>query len=180
MNYYTIDTGRLILRQYDEAVLNHIHETMSDQQIMDFMGITTPEELQLEKERYRRGMSTQATSFYMFHVIHKETSAVMGWCGYHTWNLKHDRAELGYTLNSDEFKRKGFMTEALLPVLDYGFHTMNLHRIEALIAPYNTPSLRLLQKHNFKKEGVLREHYKVNGVNEDSIMYSLLKNEFSQ
>ena len=55
---------------------------------------------------------------------------------------------------------------------------MNLHRIEALAASYNIPSLKLLDKMNFKKEGVLREHYSVNDRMEDSVVFSLLKSEF--
>ena len=72
------------------------------------------------------------------------------------------------------------MTEALKAVLGYGFSQMGLHRIEAMAAPYNTASLRLLQNMGFTFEGTLRQHYNVNGNMEDSVMYSLLKHEFKK
>lgn len=70
------------------------------------------------------------------------------------------------------------MTEALTEVLAYGFNELNLHRIQALVADKNIASKRLLQHFNFRLEGVSREDYCVNGKNEDSTIYSLLKPEW--
>ncbi|HEY2728055.1 MAG TPA: GNAT family protein [Parafilimonas sp.] len=52
---------------------------------------------------------------------------------------------------------------------------MNLRRIEALIELNNIASLKLSKKIGFIQDGYLREHYKHNGVMEDSLMFSLLK-----
>ena len=72
------------------------------------------------------------------------------------------------------------MREALPEVLKYGFNTMNLHRIEALIAPGNIPSLKLLQRTGFTREGLLREHYMKGGRLEDSVIFSLLRPEYEK
>ena len=50
-------------------------------------------------------------------------------------------------------KKKGLMTEALKAVLNYGFTELKLHRIEALIDAQNEPSLKLLLRYGFSKEG---------------------------
>jgi ribosomal-protein-alanine N-acetyltransferase len=63
-------------------------------------------------------------------------------------------------------------------VLNFGFTQLNLHRVEALIDANNLPSLKILQRFKFKKEGIMREDYVVNGKNEDSDCYSLLKWEW--
>ena len=55
------------------------------------------------------------------------------------------------------------MTEAIIPILDYGFEQMKLQRLEAMISPENPASLCLFKKLNFKEEGHLREHYIVDG-----------------
>ncbi len=70
------------------------------------------------------------------------------------------------------------MTEALKPIIAYGFGEMNLHRIEALTATYNVPSQKLLENNDFVKEGLLREHYMVDGKAENSVIFSLLKSEY--
>ncbi len=70
------------------------------------------------------------------------------------------------------------MGEALEAIIDYGFKFLNLHRIEALVGKENIPSLRLMEKNNFIREGVLREHYYVAGKFEDSILFSKLREEY--
>ena len=56
----------------------------------------------------------------------------------------------------------------------------DLRRIEALAADYNTPSVRLLQKFGMQLEGVIREHYVVDGVNEDSVLYSIIRPDYDR
>ena len=115
-----------------------------------------------------------------FQIVEKASSKIMGKCGFHTWNPQHHRAEIGYALNDDEFKNKGYMKETLEKVLDFGFQEMPLNRIEALIDENNTPSKKLLDYFGFVREGNLRGHYLVDGVFEDSVMYSLLTSEFKR
>ena len=68
----------------------------------------------------------------------------------------------------------------LKAILEFGFTELKLHRVEALIAAENEPSLKLLLRYGFSKEGTMREDYVVNGKNEDSDCYSLLKWEWEK
>ncbi len=119
-------------------------------------------------------METDRLSLLVFLLVEKESGRTIGQCGYHTWNRLHDRAEVFYLLSDDGDKRKGYMKEALAAVLQYGFREMRLNRIEAFVADYNEPSVRLLHHYGFRKEGTARGHYLVDGVYEDSDFYALL------
>jgi [ribosomal protein S5]-alanine N-acetyltransferase len=48
---------------------------------------------------------------------------------------------------------KGYMSEGLTLALEYAFQELRLHRLEANIQPGNQPSLRLVQRLGFRKEG---------------------------
>ena len=72
------------------------------------------------------------------------------------------------------------MTEALEEVLKHGFKQLALHRIEALVATDNVPSIKQLEKYSFTREGTVREDYRVGDINEDSDCYSLLKWEWEK
>ena len=74
----------------------------------------------------------------------------------------------------ESYKGKGLMTEAIHAIIDYGFNIMNLNRIEALVGIENAPSLKLMEKYSFKKEGVLRQHLHISDQFEDSVMFSKL------
>ncbi len=174
-NLHTIQTDRLTLRALTPEVYDEIFK-LSKREIMNFLGLNSDDEYENELKRFKQGMHTYNRSFLNFQLIENSSQRIIGWCGFHTWYLDHDRAELGYSLRSDDVKRKGYMSEALPPILDYGFSTMKLHRIEALASPQNIPSIKLLQANQFTQEGLLKEHYLINGTYEDSVIYSLIKN----
>ncbi|WP_191663976.1 GNAT family N-acetyltransferase, partial [Bacillus pseudomycoides] len=66
-------------------------------------------------------------------------------------------------------------TEAVSQVISYGFHTLHLTRIGAIVFLENESSNKLLTKLGFKKEGVLQNYMYQNGVPHDTNVYSLLK-----
>ena len=178
MEFEKLVTDRLILRILSPEVYDFIYQNLSEEEQMNFLGLSSKEELATEKNKYSQGLSMFNKSFRGFQLIDKASNKIIGWCSFHIWYTEHNRAEIGYNISEESFKQKGLMSEALEKILEYGFTTMNLHRVEALVATYNIPSLKLLDKNNFKKEGVLREHYFENDRMEDSAIYSLLKSEW--
>ena len=70
------------------------------------------------------------------------------------------------------------MTEAVSSIIDYGFTKLKLHRIEALVGSNNIPSLKIIEKNRFIKEGLLRQHYYIADKYEDSVLFSKLYNEY--
>ncbi len=69
------------------------------------------------------------------------------------------------------------MTQALQALIEEGFQTLKLNRIEAKVEPGNAPSRRLLEKAGFHEEGTLRHFEKLNGIFLDMVMYSLLRSD---
>lgn len=168
-----LSTERLLLIPVNQEVMDHVFLNLSSVEQMDFLGCKSSNQLEEQHRRYQNGLSTFNKKFLYFFIRKKSTNEHIGWCGFHTWYTDHQRAEIGYGLD-EEFRRQGYMKEALRPIINFGFKEMNLHRIEAFAAEYNTPSVRLLEIFGFKKEGVLKEHYNVNGKHEDSTAFSLL------
>lgn len=159
---------------------NQLFRSCSEREIKLYLGLHTDAEFKEAKRRHDQGVTTYYTTFKHFHLLHKKDGQVIGRCDFHTWIKSHRRAEVGYTLTSEIHKNKGLMTEALRAVLSFGFEKMDLYRVEALVSPKNTPSMQLLKRCDFKKEGHLRNHYMVNGELQDSLMFSLLLPEFEE
>ena len=91
------------------------------------------------------------------------------------WRIfkEQHRAEMGYTLHHD-FQKKGCMHEATVAILEYGFKTLGLHSVEARLNPENQPSVRVLERNGFVKEGYFKEDIYHNGKYQDTAVYSLL------
>ena len=103
---------------------------------------------------------------------------LIGSAGFYKWvQPERHRAEMGYDLNP-AFWGKGIMTEALSAIIQYGFGQMGLHRIEVLISHENKRSQMLIRRLGFKREGVLRDHYFVEGRFSDDVIFALLKKEW--
>lgn len=85
-------------------------------------------------------------------------------------------ASIGYWIGYN-FARNGFMTEALLAIISYGFRKLELSRLEAATLPENTPSRRLLERTGFKYEGIAQSYIQINGRWRNHVMYSMLRDD---
>jgi [ribosomal protein S5]-alanine N-acetyltransferase len=179
MNFTTIATKRLLLREMTPEVYRYVFNNYPDEELKYFFGLRNDEELGQKKQTWQNGLTMFNKSFLYFQLLKKDSGENIGWCGFHTWYVQHYRAEIGYTLTNETERRNGFMKEALPEIIRYGFEQMKLHRIEAFIGPGNAPSLKLVQNAGFVHEGHLREHYFKDGKIEDSVVFSLLKKEFN-
>lgn len=65
------------------------------------------------------------------------------------------QGEIGYCIGYDHWG-KGYMTELLDAVLDFGFLTVGFHRLEAYHNPANPASGRVMTKSGMRYEGISR------------------------
>lgn len=103
----------------------------------------------------------------------KNDSKLIGIIGFYRLKPANFRGEIGYML-LPEFQGKGIVTEAIEVAITYGFESMKLHSIEAVIDPDNYPSARVLEKNNFVKEAHFKEYEYYNGRFLDTVIYSLI------
>jgi ribosomal-protein-alanine N-acetyltransferase len=85
-------------------------------------------------------------------------------------------ATLGYWMGAPH-AGKGRMTRAVAAVARFGFDTLRLHRIEAACIPENAPSIALLERNGFQREGFARAYLKINDAWRDHILLALLEGE---
>jgi len=86
----------------------------------------------------------------------KPDNRMIGSCGFHLYETRHRRVEVGYELHSD-YWRRGIMSEALATVLEFCFERLDVHRVEADVVEGNAASAALLRKAGFTLEGVWRD-----------------------
>lgn len=91
-----------------------------------------------------------------------------------------ERAELGYCLGFD-FWNKGYMTEAVLGVVNFLFKEINCNRVVIAHAKKNVGSGLVAKKCGFTFEGIQREHFKGrDGEFLDIVITSLLRSEWGK
>ena len=73
---------------------------------------------------------------------------ILGTVVLHRISLARKYAEIGYKLKTEK-QQKGFMSEAMTAVLNFGIEQLNLKIIEAYTHKNNLRSIALLKKHHF-------------------------------
>jgi ribosomal-protein-alanine N-acetyltransferase len=88
-------------------------------------------------------------------------------------------AYLGYGLGV-KFTGEGLMTEAVELILKFAFNNLKLHRIEANVQPENLPSINVLMRSGFTKEGFSRKYLKVGGRWRDHERFAIVKEDWRE
>ena len=109
-------------------------------------------------------------------IVEKKSGCVIGTCGFVYWNPDNYYAEVGFAL-SPVYWRRGYMTEALNRVIEFGFEVMNLNRIEARCMLDNIGSAKVMEKVGMRYEGILRHVYYIKGSFLDLKMYSIIRDD---
>lgn len=92
-----------------------------------------------------------------------------------SWSMGY--VEIGYMLG-EEYQGRGLGTRAVALFVDKLFGETRLHRVYATVSVENVPSLRLLARLGFTREGVMREHYLIQGRRVDEVLHGLLRHEW--
>ncbi len=170
-----LQTERLLLRGITGKDLNFFFRHFSNPEVNRYLMDEDPiPNREKAKEIIAFYTKAESHTYNRWVIFHKADARPIGTCGYHKWDNRHQRAEIGYDLDPASW-RKGIMTEALTGVLEFGFNQMWLQHVEALVYPANLASIRILEKLQFQKEGALRSYFRQGGVRYDHWLYSLIK-----
>ncbi|MDG5472516.1 GNAT family protein [Jeotgalibacillus sp. ET6] len=175
-----LETGKLRLRKVTNDDAHDLFVYLSDEKVVQHMGLPPAEEVQdaLDEIKWYQSIFEEGTGI-RWGITLENDGRVIGSCGFLNISSSHSRAEIGFEV-SREYWGEGVAGEALKAVLAYGFHQRGFERIQALIEPANISSQKLVEKHGFKREGLLRHYEYTCGKFDDLYMYSLLSGEYKK
>ena len=155
LDFLPISTDRLVLKQTDIFDIDLIMKMDKQEETQLYLGgvknKTEAERVEFLKKKNKNGNSLTA---YLNNIA-------IGFVGL---KINGAGAEISYIFDSD-FTGNGYCSEAVSKLIDVVFNQLNLEYIFAYSKSENIASKRVLEKHNFK----------VNGIKEDFIYYLLEK-----
>jgi ribosomal-protein-alanine N-acetyltransferase len=148
----TIETDRLILRPFTLADVDASYEMNLDARVSKYTGDGGVVSYEETKRRItEHSMADYAKYGYgRWAVELKSEGKFIGFAGLKFLDDMNE-VDLGYRLMYD-YWGKGIATEAAIACLDYGFNTLKLKRIIAMLLPDNIGSIRVLEKVGFHYE----------------------------
>jgi [ribosomal protein S5]-alanine N-acetyltransferase len=114
---------------------------------------------------------------YAYLILRASDAALLG--GLTISNIRRgvaQAASLGYWMGVTHAGR-GHMTDAVRAIIPFAFDTLALHRLEAACLPHNAPSMRVLEKAGFRREGTARRYLKINGLWQDHELFARLQDD---
>lgn len=172
-------TERLILRQITSEDLNEFFILKSDERLLKNYGAKakTYDEARQFLHKLNDGISRNES--IVWGIALKDDNELIGSICF--WNIseKQSKAEIGYELMLN-WQGKGIMQEAIKVVMDYGFHSMKLQLIEALLNSNHLKSVKLLEISNFVRGANFTETDPSDGKIMQMVIYTRTNNDFSK
>lgn len=176
---HNLETSRLSLRPVSDADAPSIQRAASVYAVADTMLSIPHPYPDGEAKRYvsRQVAKFKAGQAISFVIERKFDKTFCGVIEIREIEPEHSQAELSFWL-AVELWGQDYMSEALKPVLRFGFEVLNLNRLYAYHIVRNPASGKVLQKNGFTQEGIFRQRVRKWGVFEDAKLWAILRQDW--
>ncbi|MDO8740057.1 MAG: GNAT family N-acetyltransferase [Candidatus Woesearchaeota archaeon] len=169
---------RIYLRQLKKSDAKQLVKICHDRSIHRSTRVPYPYRLKdalafLKRTSARR----KHRSEIVFGIISKETKELMGTVSFVRTNNRDNKTEIGYLIGKN-YRNKGYVSEAVRLLLDFGFRKMKFHKIYINCAKENKASKRVIEKVGCKEEALLKEDIFVGGKYHDCYIHSILRKDW--
>ncbi len=176
MKYYKKLLGdRIYLSPRSTEDYEIFAEWLNDFQVADYIGRSG---MLMSKEGEKEFLESNNNPEATFSIIDLEKDKMVGTVGLENINHLNRCATLGIFIGDKDFRDKGYGTEAIKLVLEYGFKYLNLKNINLDLMEFNERAYRCYEKCGFKEYGRRRKCVFVNGKYYDKISMDILDDEF--
>lgn len=117
---------------------------------------------------------------YPFLIIDKTNNKVAGSTRFYDYQARHNTVQLGYTWLGKAFQGTGLNKHNKYLMLVHAFETWNLHRVEFRADYNNKRSIAAMKSIGCVEEGILRSNCASATGRRDSIVLSILKDEWTR
>ena len=169
--------GELVyLRPLERSDVPRLVEMLNDREVTRTLVLFRPLS-PLGEERFLERLE-ERQSDVVLGIVERETDLLVGSTGLEAVDSRSRHAEFGIVIGDKTRWGRGYGTEATRLIVDFGFDTLNLHRIELEVYADNPAGRHVYEKVGFQFEGVRREHTYHAGRYWDVAIMSILRREW--
>jgi len=173
--YFKKMTGKkCYLAPIDVNDVEKFTEWLNDLEVTKYL-IVYPHIISTENEK---GFLEKLSKEHTYSIIDNGNNELIGNCGFGDIDHINQTAEVGIFIGSKKYWNKGYGTEALCLLLDYGFKALNLNNIFLRVYSFNERAKKTYEKVGFKVIGRRREALLRDNKRHDIILMDILNNEF--
>lgn len=107
-----------------------------------------------------------------------EDDVPIGTCAFMNHDARNRHAELAIVIGNKDYWSKGYGTEIMRQLLEWGFEGLNLNRVYLHVFGFNQRAINLYKKMGFMHEGTKRAMLYRHGAYQDLLVFGLMKEEY--
>lgn len=173
-----LEGPRVVLRPLTLGDAPDLLAVFGDPEVCRYWSTTALRDLAEAEELVRDVESLfRARELFEWGIAERSGEGVIGTATLFHVTTANRRAEIGFAVGRAH-QGRGLASEAVAILIAFAFDSLGLHRLEADVDPRNGPSLRLLERQGFRREGFLRERHFVGGEIQDTVLLGLLRPEW--
>jgi RimJ/RimL family protein N-acetyltransferase len=115
---------------------------------------------------------------HYYAIIDRTNTEIIGCCSLKKIDHLNQTAETSIYIGNKNYWNKGYGSEALTILLDYGFKALNLHNILLTVFSVNINAKKCYEKVGFKEMGIWREALYRDLRRHDIIYMDILEKDF--
>jgi RimJ/RimL family protein N-acetyltransferase len=171
--------GELVyLRPSERGDLPDFVRWFNDAEVLRHLAMYAPMGQAAEERWFERMLEAQGKTDYHFVICLLADGRAIGTTGLHAIDFVNGTAEFGIAIGEKEEWGKGYGTDALRAISDFGFGQLRLERIGLDVYADNARGRRTYEKAGFVHEGTKRRAHYADGAHQDVHVMSLLRSEW--
>ncbi len=131
-------------------------------------------------EGEREYLAKNDQNSYNFAIIDNDTDELIGSISLMDINSINGTAELGIFIGDENHLSKGYGSEAIMLLLNYGFNFLNLNNIMLKVFSFNKRAQKAYKKCGFKEFGVWKNSHFAEGKYHDEIFMNIMRDDFNK
>lgn len=120
---------------------------------------------------------SQAGGQYLFAIVSQDGDQLLGNCGIESIDYIHKTAEIGIFIGDEENRNKGYGTEVMNLLIEYGFNYLNLNNLMLRVFSFNERAIACYKKAGFNEIGRRRQSYYLKGTYYDQVYMDIIKED---
>jgi RimJ/RimL family protein N-acetyltransferase len=166
------------LRPMERADFMEDPPKVNDPEIAHMMGLKVPVGIDGAAEFAQMVLSQHGKTMWSFAICELDSSQPIGNVGLRNLDQDNGSAELSVLMTDHAFIGRGYGTDAVNCIVDFGFGELRLERIYLQVFDYNPRAKRSYEKSGFQTDATLRHSRFHRGQHHDVDVMSILRDEW--
>jgi RimJ/RimL family protein N-acetyltransferase len=170
---------QVFLRATERDDIPHFLRWFNDADVLRNLAMFSPMSRAAEDGWFERMLAAQGKTDYHFVICLLADERPIGTIGLHAIDFLNGTAEFGIAIGEKSEWNRGYGTDALRAICDFGFGALRLERIGLQVYAGNDAARRAYEKAGFRHEATLRRAHFGGGEHIDVHVMSLLRDEWA-